>query len=83
MTNQEFNEKYKNYLNNLKMKIKLNQEFIDSDDFVIWTLFFTAVFVISVVVLLMVYTFLIPYFIGIISLSIIGTFLKNIIKIEK
>ncbi len=65
------------------MKIKLNQEFINSDDIVNWYLFFIVVFVISVVILLLVYKFLLPYFIGIVSLSIIGVFLKNLIKIEK
>lgn len=65
------------------MKIKLNQEFIDSDEFVSWCMFFTAIFIITVIVILVIYPKLIPYFIGIVFLSMIGVFLKNLIKIEK
>ena len=65
------------------MKIKLNQEFIDSDEFTYWCMFFMVIFVITIAIILIIYPNLFPYFIGISFLFMVGKFLKNLIKIEK
>ena len=56
------------------MKIKLNQEFVESESFDSWCFFFMLLALCIFIIIIMVYPFIIPYFIGSVILSMIGIF---------
>ena len=66
-----------------KMKIKLNKDFINSDSYFGWILFF--LFLLSIIALYIIFSYpvIIPYFTGASILYLIVRFFYKLIKIEK